>query len=237
MKGVVVITPEDIYEGEDEVIAAITNSGSRVHIRKPKSSLLSLGNYCERILNSAIKEYITVNREQEIVDRFGLGGIHVPYSDIENTIEKLVEKSIEGVVEKSVEHNFEHCLESLISKTDIKQDFLVSCSTHSYQEAHRADCLGASYYFLSPIYDSISKHGYLCGFDDGSLREFTAAHGRCVALGGVDITKLDKLTHFYSVALLGAVWQIDDGVLNIKKSIESFKNINDRWQELKSYTI
>ena len=205
MNGCIVITPERIYEGEEEVVETITSLGSRVHIRKPNSDMISLRNYCDRILKTSVKTNVTLNRERELAMELGIGGIHTPFAAVEN-----------------------NCKEA---------SMLVSCSTHSFEEAQRADEMGVSYYFLSPIFDSISKQGYLRNFDDSSLREFTSRYHRCVALGGVEFNRLEELTHFYSIALLGAVWQIEGDKLNISKSIEQFKKINDRWQELKGYTI
>ncbi len=69
--------------------------------------------------------------------------------------------------------------------------FLIGVSTHSLEEALRAEQEGASYVFFSPVFTSVSKQGY--GPEKGSLAGLHALQRVCkevripvLALGGVD---------------------------------------------------
>lgn len=97
-----------------------------------------------------------------------------------------------------------------------------SLSTHSWKEvqqyAGRVD-----YLFISPLFDSISKPGYRSGLDPEETFFRLAHHdGRIVALGGVSadtITQVERLG-FNGAAVLGAVWSVDEGRIDVKKSLK-----------------
>jgi thiamine-phosphate pyrophosphorylase len=92
-------------------------------------------------------------------------------------------------------------------------DTVVSRSCHSLDEAK--DALGyADYVTLSPIYNSISKSGYMSAFNVSDI----SLHGeRIFALGGVMPDKFSELqaAGFAGAALLGFVW---------RESEDDFKN-------------
>jgi len=78
------------------------------------------------------------------------------------------------------------------------------------------DWQNLDYAFLSPIFDSISKEGYMAaGFDkqDVSLT-LQKAQMPVYALGGVSIDKIAAVRRmgFQGIGLLGAVWGKDDPV-------------------------
>lgn len=81
----------------------------------------------------------------------------------------------------------------------------VSVSCHSLDElaAHPE----ADYMFLSPVYDSISKHGYAARFSPAALAG--RVDNRVVALGGVTPARLPELRSagFGGAAMLGCVWK------------------------------
>ena len=87
---------------------------------------------------------------------------------------------------------------------------LVSRSCHTLEEAARYAPL-TDYYFLSPIFDSISKQGYRAGFTEQQLRQ-AAEQGiineKTIALGGVTADKLPYLASlgFGGAAFLGDIW-------------------------------
>ncbi|MEG1635865.1 MAG: thiamine phosphate synthase, partial [Rikenellaceae bacterium] len=117
------------------------------------------------------------------------------------------------------------------------KEIIISCSTHSIIEAEEAEKSNIEYYFLSPIFDSISKNGYKSNFTSKDISLFLALKRRCVALGGVDYNKLHLLSGFDSIALLGAVWVIEDGKINVSQSIKQFEKIDELWRELKDCNI
>ena len=87
---------------------------------------------------------------------------------------------------------------------------LVSRSCHTLEEAARYAPL-TDYYFLSPIFDSISKQGYHAGFTEQQLcgaAEQGIINEKTIALGGVTADKLPYLASlgFGGAAFLGDIW-------------------------------
>lgn len=68
------------------------------------------------------------------------------------------------------------------------------------------------YMFLSPVFDSISKHGYLSAFPESDLlraREAGTVDAKVIALGGVTPSGLPLLYRcgFGGAAVLGYIWE------------------------------
>lgn len=84
----------------------------------------------------------------------------------------------------------------------------LSRSCHTVNEVIQSAHM--SYVTLSPIFDSISKHGYKAAFTHEDLLRLTDATVPVIALGGIThdrITQLDGY-NFSGYAMLGAVgWQ------------------------------
>ena len=82
-------------------------------------------------------------------------------------------------------------------------------SCHSFDEVvkYKEEC---DYLFLSPIFDSISKRGYLSKFSHNELLNASISgiiDDKVIALGGVTPDKLSylKSLHFGGAAMLGAL--------------------------------
>jgi hypothetical protein len=97
---------------------------------------------------------------------------------------------------------------------------------HSIQELQDSGSWrGASYAFLSPIFDSISKRGYKSKFSQeltrNELVKISEISGKqVIALGGIDEDKIEicRTLGFSGVAILGAIW-------NSENPVEKFKRI------------
>lgn len=78
----------------------------------------------------------------------------------------------------------------------------VSKSLHSIDEIN--DAGKYDYFFLSPVFDSISKEGYKAAFDLEELEPVIRGK-KAVALGGVTPEKFEQLSKlgFYGAAMLG----------------------------------
>ncbi len=92
----------------------------------------------------------------------------------------------------------------------------VSASCHSVEEL-RSVRGSVDYAFLSPIYDSISKHGYRAGFtaeDLENARKEGVIGENVVALGGITVDRVGvcRKMGFGGVAVLGGVWKGGGGV-------------------------
>ena len=85
----------------------------------------------------------------------------------------------------------------------------VSRSCHSLEEVkqYKNAC---DYVFLSPIFDSVSKQGYVSAFAYETLKQASGdgiIDGKVVALGGVTPDKISRLRslNFGGAAMLGCV--------------------------------
>ena len=90
---------------------------------------------------------------------------------------------------------------------DVKLPLSKSC--HSLIELK--DIAEFSYVFLSPIFNSISKAGYLANFSHEDLlnaKNEGVINERVVALGGIDVSNLERLAEygFGGAAVLGTLW-------------------------------
>lgn len=90
----------------------------------------------------------------------------------------------------------------------------ISRSCHSLEEVNNCLNSGMQYVTLSPIYDSISKEGYLSAFKPDDLRGKIDGKN-VIALGGVTPNKFPELRKlgFAGAAMLGCVWSDTDTFL------------------------
>lgn len=86
----------------------------------------------------------------------------------------------------------------------------ISKSVHSFLEIKSLDDLDLEYFFISPVFDSISKQGYKAAFD---LKELSGhiKNKNAVALGGVTKARLPQLKKlgFLGAAMLSDFFPID----------------------------
>lgn len=98
-----------------------------------------------------------------------------------------------------------------IPPEDAKKDTLFSASCHSIEEVgkRKTQC---DYVFMSPIFDSISKHGYSAAYSQDELNKASAKgiiDKKVIALGGVTPNHIPYLERmgFGGAAFLGHVWR------------------------------
>lgn len=105
----------------------------------------------------------------------------------------------------------------------------VSRSCHSLEEISRykGEC---DYLTLSPIFNSISKQGYMAAFEPEQLaaaRDSGLIDSRVMALGGVTLENIPRVRElgFGGVAILGDVWQrmadgsVDEYLASLRKAL------------------
>ena len=105
----------------------------------------------------------------------------------------------------------------------------VSRSCHSLEEISRykGEC---DYLTLSPIFNSISKQGYMAAFEPEQLaaaRDSGLIDSRMMALGGVTLENIPRVRElgFGGVAILGDVWQrmadgsVDEYLASLRKAL------------------
>ncbi|HVU53676.1 MAG TPA: thiamine phosphate synthase [Puia sp.] len=96
----------------------------------------------------------------------------------------------------------------------------LSASTHSWEEVQQITPGALEYVFLSPLFDSISKPGYMAG--EGLLKRPTgAAPCKLVGLGGIDEYTIGQvMDHGWDgAAVLGYIWK------DPYKAVERFKTL------------
>lgn len=111
---------------------------------------------------------------------------------------------------------------------DVLYDQKVGSSCHSIDELTLVKS-EFNYCFLSPVFDSVSKEGYLSGFDCKEVTEFLNKEdeSKIIALGGMTKNTVSKAQEmgFDGAAVLGAVWganpQASDDFVSRVKEITS----------------
>jgi thiamine-phosphate pyrophosphorylase len=106
----------------------------------------------------------------------------------------------------------------------------VSCSCHSITEL-REKSDSVDYCTLSPIFNSISKRGYMSGFSERELMEAKAEgviNERVFALGGVTPDSLPQLWRygFGGACVLGYIWG-DNNREEMRKRVKSLIDKTD----------
>ncbi len=170
------------------------------HLRKPDATEAEV----ELWLNNIATEYhpeIVLHQHFRLAHSYQVKGIHLP--------------------EKTRE---------IASIQDYRKIFpgrTVSTSCHNVAELLHLTAY--DYVFLSPVFDSISKQGYLANINfhaaSSEIRKIKQQYGRCriFALGGVSVERIATLKNhqFDGIAVLGAVWESSDPLLQIKQFIRA----------------
>ncbi|MCK5741722.1 MAG: thiamine phosphate synthase [Chlorobi bacterium] len=203
------------------------------HLRKPNSSAEDIRRYIDSI-PQVYHSKIVLHQHYDLLDVYDIKGIHFTSQTI-NQIDKYINSPSSKTVGLTPPSDHKNECKSH-KRTDegvspTVRDFHKSCSTHSFDEI---DDLGHDfdYVFLSPIFDSISKLGYLSNFDEPSLSAYLKTSGRnIVALGGIDSVTASKCADmgFCGVASLGYIW---NPALNgdSDKSIDNFKSLTEAYR-------
>ena len=207
MKLFVISSPSTVENEIDLVVKLFDEGLEFFHLRKPKYSTSRLSEY----LNEIPKEYrnrISVHSHHELSVKYDLLGIHLTRDHRKKIIRTWLKLKL---------LKFQ------------RPDLILSTSFHNLSSLYRNQYTNLfNYVFLSPVFGSISKRGYEAGFNDDQLKAaLRKTNYKVIALGGVDITRIDKIKemNFDGVALLGAIW-------NSKKPIESYKAIVKQLSQL-----
>lgn len=204
---ILLFTAPGYVEHEHEMVEAMFRLGlSRLHLRKPDWTEAQIDDWLEaldpawlhRIVlhdyhHLATAQYATDSHS--VAHHYPVGGVHLNSRNPE-LLPELRHKQQAG-------------------------QFTVSRSCHSLSELKEAKQV-CDYVTLSPIYDSISKEGYLSHFSTEELRA-AAEQGlideQVYALGGIQKACIDELCtlQFGGIAVLGTVWQSPDPVESLRE--------------------
>lgn len=100
------------------------------------------------------------------------------------------------------------------AKEYLNQFKYVGYSAHDFEEVKQKKSL-YTHFFLSPIFNSISKPGYKASLSTGEISTFISNNKdiELIALGGININNCKECLKygFKGIALLGSIWENDLG--------------------------
>ncbi|WP_316846550.1 thiamine phosphate synthase [Pedobacter psychrodurus] len=96
-------------------------------------------------------------------------------------------------------------------------------STSIHQLSAIGDIQEYDYSFFGPVFNSLSKPGYLGVIPSGFRLEKKIGHTKIIALGGIGLSQIDavKEMDFDGIALLGAIWNDPSQALNTFKKAQA----------------
>jgi thiamine-phosphate pyrophosphorylase len=100
---------------------------------------------------------------------------------------------------------------------------VISTSFHNIEDAF-ANSEKFEYFFISPIFKSISKQNYEGNFNEKELIDLNLSTQKSIALGGVSLENIEKLKefNFRGAGILGAIWLAPNPISELQKFIRLF---------------
>ncbi len=178
---IVIISTENLFQGEAELINQLMQTGDfNLHLRKKEAGERDLKKLLLKI-NPANYKRIIIHQHFTMEKEFALGGIHLPESERVN-YDEYVEEG----------HR------------------MISTSIHNLKDFD-ALRKNYNYVFFSPVFPSISKANYIPIYSPEILNSELADinnKSNLVALGGISLENIDEIKQmgFGGCALLGSVW-------------------------------
>jgi thiamine-phosphate pyrophosphorylase len=179
----ILISSEKEFPNETSIVTQLFKNGLETfHLRKPDFSL----DETKKFLDSIPSEYhnrIVLHGYRQLPFDYKVKGLHFSFGKIK-------------------EENFKCCT-----------SLTFSGSAHSIEEIKNSNPI-LHYVFLSPVFNSISKAGYESKINLKEAESFLSQEIKrpeVIALGGVDIDKIEKITNtrFDGFAMLGAFWNLN----------------------------
>ena len=202
-----VLSPEKSVDREAELVNELFDMGLQLlHLRKPSFSENDYRGYVNEI-RAPYRCRIVLHGYYHLMEELGLNGIHL----------------------NEAARNSPEVWEQIKFITPDQ----ISTSFHSWNEIMEND-FQYRYVFISPVFDSISKHGYKAGIKLDEVKnirdEIKQSKGYCpeiIGLGGVGCDELKTLyqSGFDGGALLGSIWNSDNPVERFKEILDNVK----RW--------
>jgi thiamine-phosphate pyrophosphorylase len=158
----------------------------RLHLRKPQASRKEMEAFIQQI-PVPFHPQIVLHQFPELLKLYQLGGFHI------------------------TQYN-KHQADEIKLSIAAHQSISISC--HSFEEINKLE--GYDYYFISPVYNSISKQGYESNFTKEELMKGLEANAdkNIVALGGISKENQKEISTmgFYGAALLGGIWSAENPI-------------------------
>lgn len=179
----IVITSPDKIPNESELINQLFAQGLEIlHLRKPSWNKLAFEALLKSI-NPEHKRKVVLHQFHELASKYNIKGLHLRE-------ENRKQLSLSELKE--------------LSKELKRKNLTFSSSFHSKEEIVASENV-FDYVFLSPIFDSISKAGYVGSkFNVQNLKFET----KVIALGGIETSNIASIQKmgYDGAAVLGAIW-------------------------------
>ena len=177
----IVVTSPDYFPGEGELINALFGAGLRLlHLRKPENDMAKFRALMNEI-DPVYYQDIAIHQHHDLAGEFSVRRLHFP--------EKLWLCTTEQ------------------RKTELfTSGFRLSRSIHQWSTL--ADTAFLDYVFFGPVFNSISKAGYLSTVPEDFCLAGLPAGLNVFAIGGITANRFADLKrmNFQGAALLGAIW-------------------------------
>lgn len=211
MKLIVISSPVNIPYEEESLTSLFDEGLSSFHLRKPEMSDKDLIDFLTKIPPKYYRR-IVIHSHFHLLKKYNLKGIHLP---------GFYYKQLRDAELKTLLH------------TGKSKGLSISTSAHSIDEAGTLPSF-FDYLFLSPIFDSISKEGYLSKFDSGDLeiflRERKTKKPEMIALGGISHETIKQAANigFQGIACLGYIWEVPNN--DSDGRVERYKKLKELCQ-------
>jgi thiamine-phosphate pyrophosphorylase len=177
----IVISHPNIVANEAQLINQLFEAGlTRFHLRKPDWDEQQVSDLLRQI-DERYYPYIALHQHHRIALDFDIKRLH--YKE---------------------KHRLATEQDKLILKK--KEGYVLSTSIHDITDLNSLTSF--DYTFFGPVFNSISKPGYQSNLTEDFRINRDDTHPRIIALGGVELSNLDKLMHtgFDGAAVLGTIW-------------------------------
>jgi thiamine-phosphate pyrophosphorylase len=197
----VVISSPTAVANEAAIINGLFDEGLEIlHLRRPDITIEEMRSLLQKIKPQYYHQ-VSLHQHHEAADDFGITRLH--YTEVYRGITN--DKALLRLKEKS---------------------YVLSTSIHRLDE-YIALSASYEYTFFGPVFDSISKAGYVSQLSDDFVFPVAPGRPKVIAIGGIDASNIGKAMdmNFSGVAALGSIWSKPD------EGIMQFKKIREAWTE------
>jgi thiamine-phosphate pyrophosphorylase len=180
-----------------------------------------------------------LKEESHLVNQLFEAGLQVFHLRKENTGEAAYRKIIEGILPEYHPQIALHHFHSLANDYNIKRihhtesfrknrgdeelpkNKIFSTSTHQLSDLDQISSY--AYSFFGPVFNSLSKPGYLGVIPSGFRLNKNSAQPKIIALGGIGLKQIDEVKemNFDGIAMLGSIWNDPSQALNTFKKAQA----------------
>lgn len=180
MELIVISNPAAVAH-EGKLINNLFQSGLKYfHLRKPDTDIRTLIHLLNEI-DSGFYDRIALHQFHEMAEEFGIKRLHFTESARKTSNLKSLQDQLAA-------------------------GFTLSTSIHNISSLPKVEHF--SYIFYGPVFNSISKAGYLSKVPKNFMLEKADCKTKVIALGGVQASNLMKIKEmgFDGIAVLGTLW-------------------------------